>query len=267
MNMTNWKKLFALCLACVMTLCLFAACGKEPATQANPETTGSAIKDPIPVGTMFVSAGASVTLSYDTDGLVIKLYGSNEEGLNLANNYTDYLGKPCATVIKEVIGQSAKAGYLAADVKSVIVKRFLRSQEPTEFFMETIETEAKAALEAAGSAAELVLVQADEMDGTGNLTLATVKKLLSIELGVEQLDKYYGSAVPVDGAYICTVEVGGQQYYYKIDAFTGFITEATEQELLGDPSNNDESFEDDLTIDQPVVEDILPSETEEDLLN
>ena len=262
------KKLFDVCLACVMTLCLFAGCNNEPAPQpqTTPDTTDTAVKTPVTVGTLMLTAGASVNISYDADGLVSNVEGADSDGSVLAEKYTDYLGKACSVAIAELIDASAKEGFLTPHVKNIVIKRYLRSQAPTDFFMETLETEAKTAIAAAGSAAAVVLIQADEMDEHGYITLATVKKLLSNQLGVEQLDKYYGSAVPVDGVYICTVEIAGVQSYHKIDAFTCQITEATAEELLGDPENNDESFEDDLTIDEPV-EDTMPGEPEEELLN
>lgn len=262
------KKLFAVCLACVMTLCLLAGCGNETAApQTNPGTndeTTPVVKDPTPAGMLLLSAGASLNVSYDADGLVLKIDGNNETGIELTEKYTDYLGKTCSVVVKELITASAEAGYLTPHDKNIVIKQALRSQLPTEFFLETIETEAKAAAEAAGSTAAVALIDESILDEHGYITLATVKALLSSHLGVAQLDKYYGGAVPIDGFYICTVEVAGVRSYHKIDAVTGLITDATADDLLGDPENSDESFEDELTEDEPVIEESMPDELLED---
>lgn len=273
MKSINLKKLFSVCLACAMTLCLLTACNKTPATQTTPATTDPVIKDPTPVGMLILNAGASMNISYDVDGMVLKLSGNNEEGTQLSENYADYLGKSCSAAAKELVEASAKAGYLTPNVKNIVIKQSIRSQLPGEFFLETIENEVKAAASAAGSTAAITVIDESGLDGKGYLTLATVKALLCNELGVEQLDKYYGDRVPNDGIFICTAEVAGVQSYHKIDAVTGLITEATAEELLGDPFGDDESFEDDITEDEyfeettiteePTESNEVPEETEE----
>lgn len=273
MKSINLKKLFSVCLACAMALCLLTACNKTPATQTTPATTDPVIKDPTPVGMLILNAGASMNISYDVDGMVLKLSGNNEEGTQLSENYADYLGKSCSAAAKELVEASAKAGYLTPNVKNIVIKQSIRSQLPGEFFLETIENEVKAAASAAGSTAAITVIDESGLDGKGYLTLATVKALLCNELGVEQLDKYYGDRVPNDGIFICTAEVAGVQSYHKIDAVTGLITEATAEELLGDPFGDDESFEDDITEDEyfeettiteePTESNEVPEETEE----
>ena len=260
MRSTNLKKLFSVCLACAMTICLLAGCNKAPDTQTTPATTDPVVKNPTPVGMLILSAGASVNISYDADGMVLKLSGNNEEGNQLTEDYTDYLGKSCSAVAKELVEAAEKAGYLTLDIKNIVIKQSIRSQLPGEFFLETIENEVKAAVSAAGSTAAVTVIGEDGLDGNGYLTLATVKALLCIELGVEQLDKYYGDKVPNNGIFICTAEVAGVQSYHKIDAVTGLITAATAEELLGDPFGEDESFEDDITEDEYLEETIEQTE-------
>lgn len=256
MRSINLKKLFSVCLACAMTVCLLAACGKAPATQAPTETTIPVIKTPTTVGMLVLNVGASVYINFDADGMVLQMEGINEGGRQLADN-GEYMGKSCATAAKELVEAAVKAGYLTASVKNIVIKQSIRSQLPGEFFLETIENEVKTAAAAAGSTAAVTVIREDGLDGNGYLTLATVKTLLCNELGVEQLDKYYGDRVPNDGIFICTVEIAGVQSYHKIDAVTGQITEATEEELLGDPYGDDESFEDDITHEEFFEEETI----------
>ena len=257
MKITTAKKLLAICLAGVMALCLLAGCGNEPATQTGPAT-----KEPVPAGILILSAGASLSISYDADGAVLDIYGNNNPGIVLAGKYTDYSDKTCAAVAKDLIAAAAGAGYLSAEVKNIVIKQSLHSQLPGSDFLETVEAEVKTAAEAASSAAVITVIDETMLDERGYINLDTAKALLCNELGVEKLDKYYGDAAPFDGSYICTVEIAGVQTSHNIDAVTGLIAEATEEELLGNPDEDiEETQADDLEdIEEPTDDHKLPTE-------
>lgn len=250
------KKFFTAMLAAVMTLCLFAGCNNEPETQ---DPTG--IKDTGPVGMLVLSAGASLNITYDADGLVLSIEGNNEAGIDLTDKYADYLGKTCAAVAKELVAASAQAGYLSADVKNIVIKQSIRSQLPGSNFLETIETEVRTAAEAAGSAAVITLIDESNLDEQGYINLETAKALLCNELGVEKLDAYYGSETADGGSYLCTVEIAGTQTSHNIDAVTGLISEATEEELLGDPDSDETDPETEVTEAESIPEEIIADET------
>ena len=249
MKKTTIKKLLAACLAGVMTLCLLAGCDNEPAVQTGPVTN-----TPTPAGMLILSAEASLSISYDENGVVLDIYGNNNPGIVLAGKYTDYSGKTCSTAAKELIAAAAEAGHLSAEVKNIVIKQASGSQLPGSDFLETVEAEVKAAAEAASSAAAITVIDETMLDEQGYINLDTAKVLLCNELGVEKLDKYYGDAVPFEGSYICTVEIASVQTSHNIDAVTGLITDATEEDLLGDPDQDiEEIWEDDLDgIDGPT---------------
>lgn len=241
------KKTIALILSAVLLLGLLAGCGSEPAKKTDP-----VINEEIPVGMFILSAGASVSISYNAEGTVMEIGGANELGDDLAEAYTEFDGKSCATVAKELIDAAAKSAYLNADVKNIIIKQSIRSELPGSNFLETIEAEVKAAAEAAGSKAEITLIDESMLDENGYINFETAKALLCVELGVEKLDQYYGSDTPNDGVYICTAEVAGVQTFHHIDAVTGLIQEATEEELLGDPT--EETVPEETHVEEPVEE-------------
>lgn len=252
------KKFFSAVLVVVMTISLLAGCGSQEATPTETDPTVSAS---IPAGTLVLCSGTCVSITYDTDGLVLKVNGVNEAGIELADSYTDYMGKPCATVAKELIAAGAQAGQLTPDVKNIIIKQNLRSQLPDSHFLETIETEVKAAAEAAGSTAVITVIDTSKLDEQGYINLDTAKALLCNELGVEKLDKYYGSATPIDGTYLCTAEVAGVQTSHVIDADTGLIADATEEDLLGNPDVEEETTMDpEETYEEEIVEEIFDAE-------
>lgn len=244
------KKTIALILSAVLMLGLLAGCGNEPAKQTNPVT-----KNPSVAGMFVLTAGASVSINYDEDGMVLEIASASELGDDLIDGYNDYLGKACATVAKELIDAAAKEDFLNADVKNIIIKQSVRSQLPGTNFLETIETEVKAAAEAAGSKAVITVIDESKLDEDGYINFETAEALLCNELGVEKLDQYYGAKVPVDGVYICTAEVAGVQTSHHIDAVTGLIQEATEEELLGDSEDETEPTEE-VVEDTPTEEDV-----------
>lgn len=249
------KKLIAAILVVVMALGLLAGCGSnEPANQTDPVT-----KNPTPAGMLVLSAGAALSISYDSDGLVMVVDGIDDNGIVLTETYTEYLGKTCATVAKELIAACAEAKYLTAETKNIVIKQSVRSELPGSHFLETIETEVKAAAEAAKATAVITLIDESMLDDNGYINLDTAKALLCNELGVEKLDKYYGGETVNDGSYICTAEVNGKQTSHNIDAVTGLITEATEEELLGGPEDSEETisteYEDEIPSEEVLEED------------
>lgn len=258
MKTTTLKRTLAALLAVVMALCVLTACNKEP-QQTEPENVGT----PLPVGTIVLTVGASVNIRYDIDGLAVKVDGNNEDGINLADSYTGYLGKPCADVVEELILAAAKDAYLTANTKNIVVKQVLTSALPGSHFLETIETAAKDAAAEAKSAAVVTLVNSEKMDSEGYINLETAQALLCNELGVEKLDMYYGLPTPTDGCYICTAEVGGNQTYHSIDAVTGIIDEATDEELMGDSSEEEELPEfDDINDEDEYLDDDIDASDE-----
>lgn len=243
MKATTLKKFLAACLSGVMALCLLTGCGNKPAVD---EQTDPTTKDPVSAGMLILSADAAVNITYDANGLVLSVQGTNHPGIELASKYSDYLDQSCAAVAAALITIADQSSLLPDDLKNIVVKQTIGSQLPNPGFLEDIEAEVTAAAMEAGSAAVITVIDETMQDENGYINLDTVKALLCNELGVEKLDKYYGSAAPYNGSYICTVEIAGQQTSHSIDAVTGLIAVATNEELLGDPEED--------TGDEPIEE-------------
>lgn len=253
MKTTTLKRTLAALLATIMALCVLTGCTQKP---AQPTETQS-VNNPLPVGMFVLTAGASVNVSYDADGLVVEISGNNDSGFALVESYTDYLGKSCADVAKELILAAVNGSHLTAHTKNIVLKQVNGVELPGTNFMQTIEDAVKAAAEEAKTTAVITLVDTEKMDEDGYINFETAQALLCNELGVEKLDAYYGLSTPTDGSYICTAEVGGDQTYHNIDAVTGLITEATEEELMG---GEDEEITEEET--EPVDDSVEPSEKE-----
>lgn len=253
MKTTTPRRMLAALLAAIMALCVLTGCTNEP---AQPTETQS-INNPLPVGMFVLTAGASVNVSYDAEGLVVEISGNNDSGITLAETYTDYEGKSCADVAKELILAAVKDAHLTAHTKNIVIKQIPTVPQPGTNFMETILDAVKAAAEEVNTAAVITLVDEEKMDENGYINFETAQALLCNELGVEKLDAYYGLSTPTDGSYICTAEVGGVQTYHNIDAVTGLIAEATEEELMG------EGEEDIIDEETEPVDDSVDSTEEE----
>lgn len=253
MKATTLKKLLAACLSGIMALCLLAGCKNKPAV---PVQTDPITKEPISAGMLILSADAVVNITYDATGLVLSVQGVNHSGIELAAAYTDYLGQSCIAVASELITTAAESDLLPDDLKNIVIKQSIQSQLPNPGFLEDIATEVTAAAGDAGSAAVITVIDETMLDENGYINLDAVKALLCNELGVEKLDKYYGSATPYNGSYICTVEIAGTQTSHSIDAVTGLIADATDEELLGNPEGD---FEDE-PVEETEGEENLPED-------
>jgi len=273
MKTTTLRRILAASLATIMALCVLTGCAKEPAQQTEPQDAGATL----PVGMFVLTAGVSINVSYDIDGLVVEVEGNNESGMTLADGYTDYLGKPCADVAKELILAASKAALLTANTSNIVIKQIPGVPLPGTNFLENIETAVKTAVEEIKSTAVITLIDSEKLDEDGYINFETAQALLCNELGVEKLDAYYGLSYPTDGQYICTAEVAGVQTYHAIDATTGVIAEATDEELMGDPNEDfldettDEEYWADVTdpTEEEIIDDAtintVPIETEEEL--
>ena len=253
------KKILALVLSIVMLLGIFTACGKEEVADPDtPNYTNTATS-----GVIVVNTGAVFSVRYDTIGNVSGISGDNDQGMLLMEKYTDYEGKATADVIKELVKLSADEKILTDEISTLILKitsgTVFSSDESRDALIKAVQE----ALTEAGSKAIPMILDDDNLTGEGYLTLATVKTLLMNKLGIDKFDAFYGDTLPLNNYYIVTIELDGVQTSYSIDAYNGFISIATQEELLGDaeaPQDEEvmpdytEYIDEDISEDDPVQE-------------
>ena len=106
---TNFTaKLFGLTLVTALTLTILTACGDGGAATASSGTaSGSALQsgDGGSVGTVLLSVNPEIEMDYDEVGNVVALTGLNEDGKAVLASYTGYEGKPCTTVVGELVDE------------------------------------------------------------------------------------------------------------------------------------------------------------------
>ena len=66
-------------------------------------------------GILTLRINPEVQIEYDKDGYVLSLTGQNDEGVEIASAYPDYIGKDVQTVLKGLIEKIHEKGYLEVD--------------------------------------------------------------------------------------------------------------------------------------------------------
>ena len=210
------KKQITLGIALLMLLSILSGCGSDTAapTTLAPETTAAAEAAPTPVGTLYVSFGAALEITYDEEGNALTLTGVNEAGKLLAEAKQDQLNKGCVYTLRSILRMVIDQ-QLLGDAKTVTVRIGAEDPLPTEDFLQTIGQDCQYLIDEEGAGVDIYCLTGDKLDETGNLTYETAQMLASKYLGAEATaaettatDVYAFTA----GEKTCTV-----------DAFTGLI--------------------------------------------
>lgn len=254
------KKILAILLSMVLVLGMFAGCGKNEAGGAaggaaagnndsdnNAATGGNSqvSAGDNTYGMLVLNVNAAMNISYDSEGLVVNLEGINENGNILAAEYEDYLSKPVAEVISDMIANSSLSGFMTQDVNYIMVKQAHGSKIPSDDFMTVIATEAEAALTAAEVQAKVVTLTLEDLDEQGYIGLEAAKKLMLAYLCSDSFDLLEGSTSPIDERYGFYVTVGDLEEKLIIHAVTGDVYPG---ELDG-VYYGDEMLDEDVTIE------------------
>lgn len=255
---TTLKKLLSLAVCVAMVVSIFAACGKSPENDNDiPDETDYIATS----GVIVLTTGAVFSIRYDTQGNVDSIFGNNDLGLSIAEAYDDYNGKTVTDVIKQLINLSAENKALTEDISTILMNITSAAVFSSEEACSQLVTAAQEALTEAGSVAVPMVIDEDNLTGEGYLTLATVKTLIMNKLGVEKFDAFYGDTLPTNNYYVVTVELDGVQTSYTVDAYYGFISIATQEDLVGDAENTefdsehqDDNIPEDSLDEEPVVE-------------
>ena len=204
------KKWIALLLVSLVLLC---GCGKETATPTEPPETTEA--EPTPVGTLYVSFGAALEITYDDDGNALTLTGTNEAGKSIAEVKQDQLNKGCVYTLRSIL-RYVITENLFGDTKTVTVRIGAADPLPTPDFLEVIGMDCQYLLDEELDDVDMYCLFGDMLDEQGNITFDTAQMLAGKFLKVGAI----GEATPTDGLYLFTA--GDRSC--TVDAFTGLVT-------------------------------------------
>ena len=118
------KKHLMTTLAAVMTFSLFAGlmtgCGSRNADAGTANGAGTAqmqVEELPSAGVISLKVNPEIAVSYDEKGMVTKIEGRNDDGKTVAADYTEYEGKECRQVIRDLVAKINEAGYLTEEAE------------------------------------------------------------------------------------------------------------------------------------------------------
>lgn len=252
------KKIISLIVCVALCLCALAACGNQQNNSTPTTPNNNSTKPPVvnaqAGGMLLLNAGAAVQVTYDSQGLVMKLDSVDDNGATVITHFpdSDYVGMSCSNLICALITKSTDLGFASHDLKNIVIKQVRGSSLPGTLFLEDIVKDAQAAVT---TDAAIYLITAAELDEDGYINAETARKLLQAHLGLNSIDSIAGSPEIMEQQYTFTATVGGRQNTYALDAvtggFTGIYVQEPDYEHYYDPTYETE----------PEIE-YVPEETE-----
>ena len=234
---TNFTaKLFGLTLVTALTLTTLTACGDGGAATASSGTaSGSALQsgDGGSVGTVLLSVNPEIEMDYDEVGNVVTLTGLNEDGKAVLASYTGYEGKPCTTVVGELVDEINAGGYFDATIdgheKNIVLKLERGSAYPNDQFLNELAEAVRLVVEADQIGSQTVALDNDDYDDTygdkGYINAAAAQNILSTQLGRDDIQFVEKDYDLDDGEYEVEFVMDGVEYEYEVNAVTGKVTE------------------------------------------
>ena len=210
------KKVFALLLAAVLVISM-AACGETAETPATT-TPATEPKAAEPMGTLYVTFGATLEFVFDAEGNALSITGTNEIGKTLAAAKQDQVGKGCVFGLRAIL-RYASDNNLLGDAKSMVIRVGAGEKLPSEDFLNTIATDCQYLADEECTGIQMFIAADSKLDTQGNLTPDAAKALAIRFLGAAEADITGGDAA-AEGVYTFTC---GEETV-TVDAFSGLVT-------------------------------------------
>lgn len=102
------KILITLATGCLMAASLFTGCGIDDAATGKSSTEENVTAA---IGHLTISVNPEIMISYNKDGRVTEVKGTNDDGKDIISSYDDYIGKYCGRVLTELVSEIHEAGY------------------------------------------------------------------------------------------------------------------------------------------------------------
>ena len=238
MKKTFTPKLFGLALTTALALTSLTACGNSAGTAAASHTNSSAAsmaQESVggSVGTVLLSVNPEIEMDYDEAGNVVALTGLNEDGKAVLTSYTGYEGKPCTTVVGELVDEINAGGYFDATIdgheKNIVLKLERGSQYPNDQFLNELAEAVRLVVETDQIGSQTVALDSDDYDDTygdkGYINAAAAQNILSTQLGRDDIQFVEKDYDLDDGEYEVEFVMDGVEYEYEVNAVTGKVTE------------------------------------------
>ena len=227
-----YAKVFSLAAMAALSLALLTGCGSTPSEQTATAGLSGAGQTQT-AGTLLLSVNPEIEVTYDDQGNVTALTGVNQEGKDILASYTGFEGKPCKTVVSELVAAINQAGYFDVTIdgheKNIVLKVARGSQYPSDDFLSELTAAIQALVAADNIGSQMVLLDEDDYDDAygdkGYINAQAAQNILSAQLGrddIQFVEKEYDLD---DGEYEVEFVLDGVEYEYEVNAVTGKVAE------------------------------------------
>ena len=230
-------KLFGLTLTAALALTALTACGNSagtsPLSQSSGQSSSHREESSGSIGTVLLSVNPEIEMDYDDDGNAVALNALNDDGRAVLAGYTGYEGKPCTTVVGELVDQIHAGGYFDTTVggqeKNIVLKLERGSAYPNDQFLNELAEAVRLVVETDQIGSQAVTLDQDDYDDTygdkGYINASAAQSLLATQLGRDDLQFVEKDYDLDDGEYEVEFVLDGVEYEYEVNAYTGKVTE------------------------------------------
>ena len=140
------KKHLITTLAAVLTVSLFfgvmTGCGNRNLPAGAAGDVHQTEADEEKGGVIAIKVNPEIAVFYDENGMVTKIEGRNDEGKKILTDFSDFEGKECKQVIRNLVAKMNEAGYLVEEAegkgKQITLEIEAGSVLPEENFLSSI---------------------------------------------------------------------------------------------------------------------------------
>lgn len=234
------KVLKSLAMVLGMFALLLSGCSANNASSGMGSLSAEGL---VESGVLRLKVNPDISIHYNEKGEVTEVKGENEDGLELLENYQDYIGKESGLVLEELIVLLSEAGYFVEDVdgesRRIVLELEKGSALPDEKFLEKMIQDIEKAL------ADLDL-RPNIANDSEAITIEEAKEIAfshaavnAKDAKIEDLDFEIDDGVKM---YEIEFDANGYEYEYKIHAISGEILKH-KREQKDDQDKNDEKEE------------------------
>lgn len=152
--------------AALLTAAFFTGCGStdtgKSADNKSEVTTA--------VGHLTLSVNPEIRISYNKDGRVTEITGTNADGRDIVDDYDDYIGKYCGRVLTELVDEIHEAGYFVEEAdgsqKQIVVELEEGSKLPDDDFLDELSGNVQQAVSRLDLASDVVVRDDDDYEDT-----------------------------------------------------------------------------------------------------
>lgn len=244
------KKITTLLLTLVVIMT--TGCGAKSSSNAALPAASSELVGSNAIGSILLSINPEIKIDYDDKGIVISLEGKNEDGKKVLEEYTDYEGKSCETIVDELVKKIYADGYFEKKVdgheKNIILKIEDDSLYPDDAFLKNLEQKLQDTIKECNLTSSSILVEKKDLDDKGLITLEKAKEIVLTQLGLSSAEFTKAAYDPEDNTYEMKFTVDGITYEFEVNASNGKVLEAetdTDNDDIDDTDDDDDQDDDD----------------------